>query len=117
MGTEFIVVPPHAGTRVLEFLETDVAAATSAGNDAELMRVFSLYIGLEDRTGGYLSRFFARWRGSAGGAAGPPGLVDSHSYSVTTRAAVSEAVTCSACVVQLLRYNSPTPSMMPCLSR
>ena len=33
---------------MLEFLETDVAAATSAGNDAELMRVFSLYIGLED---------------------------------------------------------------------
>ena len=58
---ELIVVPPNAGTCVLELLETVVAAAASAGNDTELIRGFSLYI--EDRAGGYLSRFFVHWRG------------------------------------------------------
>ena len=58
MRTEFRVVSPHAGTRLLKFLETVVAAASSAGNDTEHIQVFSLYIVLEDRTGRYLSRFF-----------------------------------------------------------
>ena len=53
-----MVVSPHAGTRLLKFLETVVAAASSAGNDTEHIQVFSLYIVLEDRPGRYLSRFF-----------------------------------------------------------